>query len=323
MKRAGALICVILMAVLLMAPAAFADDSSSSATAAKTDLEIVTSSPEDGATGVAVDNLSVKIRFNKDVYPASADIKKANAKQFKLVDADGKKIPLQVYYSDKEEGLILVAADVYSGKNKNTIKGDVTYTLNIGRNFQAADGSTMGQKATISMTTLNQGRSTAIYMILMVLMMAGMVFFTVRSTKKDEKKKKEEREFKEGVNPYKEAKKSGKSVEEVVAKQSKKKAKKEEAIRKQKEAEAAIEAEIIEKIRKESNKRVSAPRAISASGSDLKLRVVKDSGEKVDAKEIEAKAAEAKKNNKGTTNPKNQSGKSKNKNKKNKGKKKK
>ena len=94
-------------------------------------------------------------------------------------------------------------------------------------------------------------------------------------------------------------------------------------IRKQKEAEAAIEAEIIEKIRKESNKRVSAPRAISAVGSDLKLRVVKDSGEKVDAKEIEAKAAEAKKNNKGTTNPKNQSGKSKNKNKKNKGKKKK
>ena len=76
-----------------------------------------------------------------------------------------------------------------------------------------------------------------------------------------------------------------------------------------------------EKIRKESNKRVSTPRAISAAGSDLKLKVVKDSGEKVSAKEAEAKAAEAKKNSKGTTNPKNQSGKAKNK--KNKGKKKK
>ena len=322
MKRAGALICVILMAVAMMAPAAFAEDNDSSAAAAKTDLEMVSSSPEDGATGVAVDNLSVKMRFNKNVLPSSNDIRKANAKQFKLVDSEGKKIPIKVYYSEDEEGLILVAADVYSGKTKNTIKGDETYTLTVGRSFQATDGSTIGQQIKIGMTTLNQGRSTFIYMILMVLMMVGMVFFTLRSTKNAEKKKKEEREFKEGVNPYKEAKKSGKSVEEVVAKTNKKKAKKAEAIRRQKEAEAAIEAEIIEKIRKESNKRVSTPRAISAAGSDLKLKVVKDSGEKVSAKEAEAKAAEAKKkNSKGTTNPKNQSGKAKNK--KNKGKKKK
>lgn len=321
MKRAGALICAILIAVTMMAPAAFAEDNNSSAAAAKTELEMVSSSPEDGATGVAVDNLSVKMRFNKDVRPASDDVRQANAKQFKLVDSEGKKIPVKVYYSEDEEGLILVAADVYSGKNRNAIKGDETYTLVVGRNFQAADGSTTGQQIKVGMTTLNQGRSMAIYMILMVLMMAGMVFFTVRSTKNAEKKKKEEREFKDGVNPYKEAKKSGKSVEEVVAKTNKKKAKKEEAIRKQKEAEAAIEAEIIEKIRRESNKRVSSPRAISAAGSDLKLRVVKDSGEKVSAKEAAEKAAAARKNNKGTTNPKNQSGKAKNK--KNKGKKKK
>lgn len=322
MKRAGALICAILIAVAMMAPAAFAEDNDNASAAAKTDLEMISSSPEDGATGVAVDNLSVKMRFNKDVLPSSADIRKANAKQFKLVDSEGNKIPIKVYYSEDEEGLILVAANVYSGKTKNSIKGDETYTLLVGRNFQATDGSTTGQQIKISMTTLNQGRSTFIYMILMVLMMVGMVFFTLRSTKNAEKKKKEEREFKEGVNPYKEAKKSGKSVEEVVAKTNKKKQKKEEALRKQKEAEAAIEAEILEKIRKESNKRVAAPRAISAAGSDLKLKVVKDSGEKVSAKEAEEKAAEArKKNNKGTTNPKNQSGKAKNK--KNKGKKKK
>ena len=66
MRKAGALICVIIMTVLLMAPAAFAAEDGDSAAAAKTDLEIVSSSPEDGATGVAVDNLSVKIRFNKD-----------------------------------------------------------------------------------------------------------------------------------------------------------------------------------------------------------------------------------------------------------------
>ena len=295
------------------------DGAGDSAAAAKTDLELVSSSPEDGATGVAVDNLSVKIYFNKDVQPKSDAIKQANAKQCRLVDAEGKKIPVKVYYSEKEKGLILIAADVYSGKNKNTIKGDVEYTLTVGRNFQAADGSTLGQQATIGMTTLNQGRSTAIYMVLMALMMVGMVFFTLRSTKKNEKKEKEAREAKEGVNPYKEAKKSGKSVAEVVAKENKKKAKKEEAIRRQKEAEAAIEAEIIEKIRKESNKRVSAPRSIASGGSALKLKVVTDAGHSVEA--AEAKSAGQKKNNKGTTNPKNQSGK--NRNKKGKGKKKK
>jgi len=323
MKRASALICALIVAVFMMAPAVFAADTDDaaadkSAAAAKTDLELVNSSPEDGATGVAVDNLSVKMRFNKDVTPSSNDIRKANAKQFKMVDSDGKKIPLKVYYSEKEEGLILVAADVYDGSSKNRIKGGADYTLTVGRNFQATDGSTTGQQIAVKMTTLNQGRSTAIYMLLMVLMMAGMVFFTVRSTKNAEKKKKEEREFKEGVNPYKEAKKSGKSVAEVVAKENKKKAKKEEAIRRQKEAEAAIEAEIIEKIRRESNKRVSAPRAISSAGSTLKLKVVNDAGHKVDP----AKAkSEVHKSNKGTTNPKGQSGKARNK--KGKGKKKK
>ena len=324
MKRTCAWICAILIAMAMMAPAAFAADDDNSAAAAKTDLELVSSSPEDGATGVAVDNLSVKMRFNKNVVPASKDIREANAKQVKLTDSEGSKIPIKVYYSEDEEGLILVAADVYSGKNKNRIKGDETYTLTLGRNFQATDGSTTGQQISIGMTTLNQGRSTFIYMILMVLMMAGMVFFTLRSTKNAEKKKKEERDLKEGVNPYKEAKKSGKSVEEVIAKTNKKKAKKEEAIRRQKEAEAAIEAEIIEKIRKESNKRVSRPHAIASAGSTLKLKVVKDSGEKVSKEEAAAKAEEArKKNSRGTTNPKNQSGKAKNKKNKNKGKKKK
>lgn len=325
MKRASALICALIVAVFMMAPAAFAagtDDAAADkgAAAAKTDLELVNSSPEDGATGVAVDNLSVKMRFNKDVTPASADIRKANAKQFKMVDADGKKIPLKVYYSEKEKGLILVAADVYDGSSKNRIKGGADYTLTVGRNFQATDGSTTGQQIAVKMTTLNQGRSTAIYMLLMVLMMAGMVFFTVRSTKNAEKKKKEEREIKEGVNPYKEAKKSGKSVAEVVAKENKKKAKKEQPIRRQKEAEAAIEAEIIEKIRRESNKRVSAPRSIASAGSTLKLKVVNDAGHKVDPAKAKSDS-EVHKSNKGTTNPKGQSGKARNK--KGKGKKKK
>lgn len=312
MKRISAIICVMMLAVTMLAPTAFAANNNDSESAAdKSGFELVQSSPEDGTEGVAVDNLSVKITFSKAMKPKNKSIRKANEKQFKLKDEDGNRIPVKVYYSEEEEGLLLVAADTFSGKNKNQkVRGDVRYTLTIGRNLQATDGTTLGEQQTISMKTLNQGRSTAIYMVLMFLMMGGMIFFTVRGSKKDEKKEKEEREFKEGVNPYKEAKKSGKSVEEVVAKQSKKKKKKEEAIRRQKEAEAAIEAEIIEKIRKEKNKRVAAPKSIEAAGSTLKLKVVSSAGKAVETKESVAKT------NKGTTRPKNQSGKKKNKKKK-------
>lgn len=311
MKRISAIVCVMMMAVTMLAPAAFVandDKVTSDGAANKSGFELVQSSPEDGTEGVAVDNLSVKLTFSKEMTPKNDNVRRANEKQFKLTDAKGHKIPIKVYYSEEEEGLLLVAADTFSGKNKNQrIKGDEKYVLTIGRNLKATDGTTLGDQQTIEMKTLNQGRSTAIYMILMVLMMGGMIFFTIRGTKKDEKKKKEEREAKEGVNPYKEAKRSGKSVEEVVAKQSKKKQKKLEAERRQKEAEAAIEAEIIEKIRKEKNKRVSAPKSIEAAGSTIRLKVKSDAGKAVEAKESVAKT------NKGTTRPKNQSGKKKNK----------
>ena len=313
MRRVSAFICVMMMAVTMLAPTAFAANDVNGSTANNSGLKIVSSSPKDGTEGVAVDNLSVKIYFSKEMQPKNKQVRQANAKQFKLKDDRGKNIPIKVYYSDKEEGLLLVAADTYSSKNKNKkIAGDTQYVLKVGDKLQAADGTKLGQEETISMKTLNQGRSTAIYMVLMGLMMVGMVFFVLRGNKKEEKKKQAEREFKEGVNPYKEAKKSGKSVEQVVAKQSKKKAKQEENLRRQKEAEEAIEAEILEKIRKESNKRVSKPKAISQVGSKLKMKVVTDGGAKVGTDE-QVKAQSQAKANKGTTNPKGQSGKNKNK----------
>lgn len=305
MKRIGALVCMFILAVVMCAPLSFAADKYQAADN-KSNLKIVKTSPEDGQDGVAVDNFSVKIYFNKAVKPETKKAKKANAKSFSLKGEDGTKIPIQVYYSDDEEGLLMVAADVVSADKDHQIKGGQSYTLTVGKGFTSTDGTTMAQAETIKLTTLNQQRSMMIYMILMVLMMGGMVFFTVRSTKKAQEKEKEEKKAKT-VNPYKEAKKTGKSVEEIVAKDSKKKRKREEAEARQREAEAAIEAEILEQIRRESNKRVSAPKPISEAGSSYKVTVVHDSGKKVEEpKESKAKTS------KGTTNPKNQSGKKKN-----------
>ena len=97
MKKLSALICAIMMIMTVTAGTCFAATTD---TAAVTDpgFELVSSSPEDGATGVAVDNFSIKIYFSKEMMPKSSDIRNSNAKQFVLKDEEGKKIPIRDYY---------------------------------------------------------------------------------------------------------------------------------------------------------------------------------------------------------------------------------
>lgn len=296
MKRIGALVCLMIMVVSVLAPASFAanDDNSQ-----KTGFAIEDSIPHNKDTGVSVENLSVKIYFNQDVMPANDKIKKSNAKQFKLTDENGKKIPIKVYYSDKETGLLMVVSDVRNreARSNNTgIDGDMNYTLTINKNLQAADGSKLGTVETIKFKTLDQQKSTRVYMILMAVMMVGMIVFTTRAAKKANEKEDQDAGKTKTVNPYKEAKRTGKSVEEIVAKDKQRKAKEAEAYAKKKAKEAEIMAALEEEAEEiSSNKRVSAPKPISATGSDYKVKVAKSQPEK-----------------KASTNPKNQSGKKKN-----------
>jgi len=304
MKRVGVLVCLIMMVASIFAPAAFADKKDDAA-APEAGFKIVSSTPENGATGVSVENLSVKLYFSKDMVPENAKVRNENLKQFKLTTKDGKKIPIKVYYSDKEEGLMMVVSDNID--KDITIEGDTDYVLTIGEGLQATDGTLLGQPATISFKTLDQGKSTLVYTILMVIMMVGMVIYSTKSAKKANEKEKQEKGKSETVNPYKEAKRTGKSVEEIVAKDQQRKAK-EAAIReKAKAKEAEIWAALEAKEKKEeavtsSGKKVAGPRPISAAGSTYKVKVVKTQPE-----------------HKKSTNPKGQTGKQKNS--KNKGKK--
>ena len=286
MKKISALVCIIMMMTVLAVPAVLGADQVYGET--KSTLTIKETSPEDGSDGVAVDNFSVKVYFNKDVLPSNDKVRKANAKQVKLTDSEGKKIPVKVYYNDKEEGLILIAADNFDDKDKQ-IKGNEKYTLKIGSKFCATDGTTLGTAAQLKYKTLNQQRSTIVYMVLMFVMMGGMIFFTLRRARK-ETEKKEENKNKEHVNPYKEAKKTGKSVAEIVEKENKKKLKQEEEEAKRREYREKLEAEILEEIRRESNKRVTAPKSISSVGSTYKVTVVNSEGETVEPKASRAAA---------------------------------
>lgn len=284
-----------MMTVTILAPASFAANDANSQ---KSDFKIVSSTPHDGDQGVSVENLSVKIYFSKEVMPANDKIRKANAKEFQLTDKKGKKIPVKVYYSQKEqeEGLLMVVSDLTN--SKITIKSDAQYTLTIGKNLQATDGTKLGTTETIKFKTLDRDKSTKIYTIMMVVMIVGMIFFTSRSAKKAMEKENQEKGKSDTVNPYKEAKRTGKSVEEIVKKDTQRKAKEAEAIAKKKAKDAEIMAALEEEPEEEAstNKRVSGPRPISACGSEYKVKVVKTQ----------------KPEKKGTTNPKGQSGKQKN-----------
>lgn len=283
MKRISAIVTLVLMMVMMTASFSFA---------AEGELQIKDQYPKDGATGTSVENASIKIWFDQDVYPKNKEIRKANKEAVKLVDENGKEVPVYVAYSPDEEGLMMVLST-----NKAQIEGDTEYTLTIDETFQATNGDTLTGGDKVTFKTLNQSRTMTVNMVLMFVMMAGMIFFSTKSMKHQVEKEKKETGKHETVNPYKEAKRTGKSVEEIVAKDQK--AKEKEAAAKAKR-DAKREKELEELRREELNiHKVAGPKPISAAGGKYKVP--------------SKTAKKEQKSNKGTTRPKNQSGKQKNK----------
>ena len=290
MKRA----LVILTSCIIMVMA-----SVSMCFAAQT-LEITDTSPKDGATGTSLENLSVKLWFNETMY--SDKYNKANTQCFKITDSKGKEVPTIVKFNKQGDyqNQVLVLMDTNSDYK---VEQSTEYTLTISDKLVSADGNTLTADSlknnTIKFTTQNQKRAMMVNMLLMLFIVVIMIGATMRSTKKgnekDNNKKQEQK-----VNPYKEAKKTGKSVEEIVAKDQKSKAKKaaKDAKAQEKEEKEKAKEEERERIAEyaATHKRVSGPRPISAAGSTYKT------GRKAEA-EKKAKAEAAKKA-KGTTNPK-------------------
>ena len=288
MKRAGVLLCLLLMMMLMSASVCFAEEGG---------LKIEAQYPENGATGTAAENASLKIWFNQDVRPQSEQVRQANEKAIKLVDEKGKNIPIYVAYSPDEEGLMMVLSD-----NSAQIQGDTEYTLTIDPSFQAASGDTLAEGDKVSFTTLNQSQATTVNMIMMGVMMVGMIFFTSRSMKKQQEKEKAAKGKTETVNPYKEAKRTGKSVEEIVEKDKKNKEKQAAAAAKRasKNQRAKAAKEKADKNTSSDKKRVAGPRPISAAGGQYKPAKKK------------AQKSQQNQQKKGNTRPKNQTGKQRN-----------
>ena len=215
MKRFGRILVVIAIIVMMATGLCFADGTEGG-------LVLEDTYPKEGTSGAAIENFDIKLYFNNEM---SKDILgTVNDNCFQLTDADGNVLPILVLYSPKETGVVMVLFDsnkenLDSNGKQIVIKGNTEYTLKIDGSLKDDLGNTLGTNKTIKFTTINQSRNSMISMGLMLVLYAGIIGFSLRSAKKGAEKAAKEAK----VNPYKEAKKTGKSVEEIVEKDQKRK----------------------------------------------------------------------------------------------------
>lgn len=288
MKRLGAIISLTLLIVMLSTSFAFAST-----------LDLVTSYPENGDGGFQIENTGVKLYFNEDVL--NKENESVNNKAITIVNAKGKKMPTKTFYSTKEEGLVLVLIEGILDTNSE-------YTLKVTQDFLSANGDSLSKPITITFKTRDTSKDMTVNMVMMGVMFVGVLFLSSRNMKKQVAKEQEEKAKEEKVNPYKVAKETGKSVQQVVEKDLKEKEKRarQEAKKGSNNSKSTDNNKQAETIDKGPNHyKVPAPKPISLAGSTYKT------GRKAKAESDAAREAAARKA--GTTRPKNQSGKAKNK----------
>ena len=234
MKRST--LIALIAAVMVMASSVFSF--------AAEGLELVESYPEDGQNNTSMENLGVKLTFN---HPINSDEAKAvDASKFSIVDEEGETVPIQVLFSDSKDGLVLVVADPDQGF---VAKNNSEYTLTIEEGLVDNEGNVLGQTQTVKFRTYNQKANNMVNMAMMFIMFGGIMFLTMRQNNKKEEEEQEKagETKKPAFNPYKEAQRTGKSVEEVMAEQARKEEKEaKKRARRNKKKDAAPQEKKIE-----------------------------------------------------------------------------
>lgn len=252
MKRIGSVVCLVALIITMTASVCFGAQS----------LKITETYPTDGQKNTTKENMCVKLTFSGDV--GNKAVKKANSKCFKITNPDGKEIPTRVFYDPEHSSKVLVLADT---SKKLDIKDATEYTLTVSGNVKDSEGNTLGEDQKVTFKTLDQRKGTGVYMAMMFIMFGGMFVFSTLQAKKQQEKNTEEKAKELPFNPYKEAKRTGKSVEELIAAHEKEMEKK-----KAKEAKRAarhkVEEDDDDEIEEDNgNYKVKGPRPISAAGS--------------------------------------------------------
>lgn len=237
MKRTSLLVSLCLIIGLLLSNgASFAED-----------LKLVDIYPKDKYHGLMPNNIAIKMRFSENM--TSTEAIAANEKAFEITGKDGKKIPYTTLQNPKR-----YPNDIWLQINKN-LKPEEVYHLTISSDLVSSAGNKLNQEIVSEFGVRNTSADTTGYGVLMVLMVVGMVGYTILDTRRKAKKEAASKigSGEEKVNPYKEARRTGKSVEKIIAEQEKLKARN----AKKREAEEAAEAALAEK---EARKQAEASR---------------------------------------------------------------
>ena len=210
MKKISLIAVLTAVMVMISAAASFAAGG----------LELVSSYPENGQDNTSIENLGVKLTFNHPIN--SKEAQKVDASKFKIVDDEGVTVPTKVLFSEKNDGLVLVLALM---DEDYKVKNNAEYKLTIDAGLVDNEGNTMDQAKEIKFKTYNQRVNNMVNMGMMFVMFGALMFFTMRQNLKKEEEEGEDTPKDAAFNPYKEAKRTGKSVEEIQAAQAKKEAK--------------------------------------------------------------------------------------------------
>ncbi len=204
-------------------------------------LTLVSSYPENGQKNTSMENLGVKLTFSNPIN--SDEAKAVDESKFSIVDEEGEKVPIRVLFSDANDGLVLVVADADEGF---IAKNNCEYTLTIDAGLVDNEGNELAKAETITFRTYNQRVNNMVNMVMMFIMFGGIMFLTMRQNKQKEEEESEKKdEPKKAFNPYKEAQRTGKTVEEVMAEQAKREEKEaKKKARKKKKEEPPAEKKI-------------------------------------------------------------------------------
>lgn len=283
MKKAGRILSLVIILVMMTTVfcfAAAAEDAQQAGT--KGSLTLLDTYPKDGSKGASIDNMSVKLYFDSKF--TEKVLKKANDGAVQLIGPEGEKLPTRVLYNPKEEGVVLVIVDNDKDGKIITGKGNSEYTLKVSGSLRDDKGNTLGEDKTIKFTTLNQSANNIVNMVMMFVMFGAIMVISMRGAKKEAQKQQAAKKD-EKVNPYKEAKRTGKSVEEIVEQDKKNKARQaEKAARK-----AAKENDDYDDYIEDGVYRVKGPRPIAAGGG----KYITGRKAMAEAKKAEAEARKA------------------------------
>ena len=244
-------------------------------------LSLQKSSPVSGAKNVPIENVGIKLYFDKpmSIPEAEQDIYK---KYFVLKDDQGNEVECVPYRGQKEgeEHYVLVIAKPQSADEKSPgqLLSDMDYTLTISSELMSADGSTLGRNVEINFHTMDVAANSRLSMIIMVLMMVAVIALMVITNGRKMKAEAEAAALAR-ANPYRVAKEKGITVDAARELIEKAKEKNQKLLEKT-GGKAPEPVEVKKSVprldggrndkKKKNTKRVKGPRPISEGGSTYK-----------------------------------------------------